>query len=326
MLFVRSSLVALAFGGPPEPPAVFTAILDLGVISVTVLLMGAVGMEIHGRHFAELARCRRHVALLLAVQVIVLPLLGFAVARALGLPPHLTAGILLVAACPVGDIVNFYALLARGNPALSLLLNALSCLGSPVTMMLTFAVYDRVARPDFGLSAPTPALVLRLLIMLLLPVAAGMAVRHFRPRLAEALRPALRNLSFVGVGLLIAYVLVIRRGQLAHDWAPATMACFAFIVPAFGAGLVTARLLRLGSADGFTAALVFAVRNVGLATAIAIGLLGRVEYAVFAAVYFLTEVPLLLGIVGLRRWFDRRTTGAASAPGFAVTAPNDLTP
>jgi ACR3 family arsenite efflux pump ArsB len=53
-----------------------------------------------------------------------------------------------------------------------------------------------------------------------------------------------------------------------------------------------------------TVGIVFAVRNVALALAIAITLLDRVEYAVFAAVYFLTEVPLLLGMVaGYRRWW-----------------------
>jgi len=47
----------------------------------------------------------------------------------------------------------------------------------------------------------------------------------------------------------------------------------------------------------------FAVRNVGLASAIAITLLNRIEYAVFAVVYFLTEVPPLLGLVAWYRFW-----------------------
>ena len=39
------------------------------------------------------------------------------------------------------------------------------------------------------------------------------------------------------------------------------------------------------------------------AMAIAVTLLNRIDYAVFAVVYFLTEVPLLLGTVAVyRRW------------------------
>jgi ACR3 family arsenite efflux pump ArsB len=39
-----------------------------------------------------------------------------------------------------------------------------------------------------------------------------------------------------------------------------------------------------------------------VATAVAIGALGRIESAVFAAIYFLTEVPLRLAAVALFRW------------------------
>jgi ACR3 family arsenite efflux pump ArsB len=45
----------------------------------------------------------------------------------------------------------------------------------------------------------------------------------------------------------------------------------------------------------------FAVRHVALASAVAITLLNRIEYAVFGVVYFLAEVPLLLGAVALYR-------------------------
>ncbi len=40
---------------------------------------------------------------------------------------------------------------------------------------------------------------------------------------------------------------------------------------------------------------------VSVTSAIAITLLNRIEYAVFAVVYFLTEVPLLLGVVAVYR-------------------------
>ncbi len=43
---------------------------------------------------------------------------------------------------------------------------------------------------------------------------------------------------------------------------------------------------------------------VSITSAIAITLLNRIEYAVFAVVYFLAEVPLLLGVVaGYRAWW-----------------------
>ena len=43
--------------------------------------------------------------------------------------------------------------------------------------------------------------------------------------------------------------------------------------------------------------MIFVVRNVGIATAIAVTTLGRVEFAVFATAYFLAQVPILLAAV-----------------------------
>ena len=72
-------------------------------------------------------------------------------------------------------------------------------------------------------------------------------------------------------------------------------------------GALLGRMLRLTGKEILTGSIVFAVRNVSLALAIAVTLLNRVEYAVFAVVYFLTEVPLLLAFVwAARRWQDRK--------------------
>ena len=68
-------------------------------------------------------------------------------------------------------------------------------------------------------------------------------------------------------------------------------------VLAFGAGWATAWASGAGVMDRFTVGMVFVVRNVGIATAIAVTVLGRVEFAVFATAYFLAQVPILLTAV-----------------------------
>ena len=49
--------------------------------------------------------------------------------------------------------------------------------------------------------------------------------------------------------------------------------------------------------DRFTVGMVFVVRSVGIATALAVTVQGRVEFAVFATAYFLAQVPLLVAAV-----------------------------
>jgi ACR3 family arsenite efflux pump ArsB len=63
-------------------------------------------------------------------------------------------------------------------------------------------------------------------------------------------------------------------------------------------------LARFSREDVFTVSIGFTVRNVALAMAIAVTFLNRIEYAVFVVVFFLTEVPLLLGVVAIyRKWW-----------------------
>jgi ACR3 family arsenite efflux pump ArsB len=69
------------------------------------------------------------------------------------------------------------------------------------------------------------------------------------------------------------------------------------------AGLALARFLRLSKEDSVTVGIGFAARNITRASAVAITLLNPVEYAGFAVVYFLTEVPPPLGAVAVSLCF-----------------------
>ena len=279
------------------------AILDIGVVAVTVLMMGAVGMELEGRHLRAIMRRKGTVLLTLATQAVILPALGVGLTRAMALPPELTAGILLLAACPVGDIANVYTLLARANVALSVTVNTLSILLAAGTMALIFEAYDHVLGAHFVFAVPTPALLGRLLLLLVLPVLAGSSLRHLAPTFAETHAKAVHAASVAGIAFLLMYVMVTQHERLAAEWQQTALVAAGFMGVALLAGLTFGRLLRLSNEDTVTVGIGFAVRNVGLASAIAITLLNRIEYAVFAVLYFLTEVPLLLGAVGVSRLF-----------------------
>lgn len=287
-------------------------LIDGGVFLVNFILMTNIGMELQPRNFIALAHRRLMSCTLVAGQVVVVPLLGLLVARTLDLPPPLTAGILLLAACPVGDIANIYTLLGRGNIALSVSLNVSTCLLSILTMSLAFSLYDYLLGGQFMFAVPTPALVSRLLVMVVVPVVTGMLLRRFAPAWSLRWSTILRKISVVGVSVLILYVLATQKQLITDDWRVIAAASLAFMMLALLTGMAFGRLLRLPAADLLTCGIVFAVRNVALAMAIAVTILNRVEYAAFSLVYFLTEVPLLLLFAGgAQRW---QRSGFATKP------------
>ena len=295
------------------------AVLDVGVFLVTVLMMVTVGMKLPVQHFREVPRLRWFILFLLIVPVLILPTVAYVCIRLLGLPPYLSAGILLMAACPVGDIANFYILLGRGNAPVTFIVNTLTCLFSAATMWLIFQGYHLLPSTSFDFAVPPGALVYRITLMAALPVLSGMLLRRFLPAFVEKSAHIFQHASFAGIAVLLAYILVVRRGQLEQQWRETSIAASIFIVLAMGCGLGLGSLFRLKGPDLFTATVIFAVRNVGLAMAVSISLLNRVEYAVFATVYFITEIPVLLIAIAIYRRISR-TPISSSAPCVAIEA------
>ena len=165
---------------------------------------------------------------------------------------------------------------------------------------------------------PPTTLVAKLTLLVVAPLAVGMLLRKLAPILMARLAGPVRRCCIIGIVGLVITVIIVQRDKLASDWRPTLVGAFLLMTGAMCAGLALSAILRLPRRQVVTAAITFPVRNIGLAFAIAVTLLGRVEYAAVAVVFFLVEVPLLLTLVGgYRRWFHRRgdvTNCAISEP------------
>jgi bile acid:Na+ symporter, BASS family len=221
------------------------AYLDVGVSLVVVLMMVSVGMETEAAHFRAVARRKRALMLILATQTVVLPALGLLLTQWMALPPHISAGILLLAACPVGDIANFYVLLARANLALSVAVNSLSILISAATMAIVFEVYKHLLGKPFVFALPTSALVLRLILMLGFPVLGGMMIRRFWPEYVQRFRTGLQRTFLAGLVGLSTAIMFVQRDRLAAEWRQTALAAAFFIGVALLGGIAFGRFEML---------------------------------------------------------------------------------
>jgi len=286
------------------------SVFDAAVVTVTLVIMTASGLNLEAGQLRQLLPRRAVLPAVLAGQAVLLPLLGLALVHILPVSAPLRAGVLMVAACPVGNVVNLYVMLAAADLPLSLAVNALSCLLSAGTMALVFHGYTRILGEPFAFAVPPGRLAAGMALLVAVPVLAGMAVRRHRPALAGRLDRPLRAASLAGVVLLLGLVFATQGAQIRQsEWIGTVCAALAFTGGALLTGLLFGRSLRLDSRSSFTVGLLFATRNVGLAMTIAAAVLGRLDFAVFAAVYFLAETPLLLGAAEL---FRRRFSGASS--------------
>jgi bile acid:Na+ symporter, BASS family len=272
-------------------------VLDIAVPLLVFVSMVVVGMGLTTEDFRRVTRQPGLVMAATVGQSVSLPLIALILVWSGALTPNVEKGMLLVAACPAGSMVNLYTYWARANVALSVTLTAVSCLAALLTVPTLMVIFQAFLGEPARFGVPVPALVGSLLLTLILPILTGMAVRRVWPDVMERHRGSLFCVSLVALGALLGFVIVPEAGHFATEMGRIVLAVGALTGLALASGWGTGWTCGGSTTDRFTLAMVFAVRNVGLATAIAVTALGRVEFAVFAAAYFLAQVPILLAAV-----------------------------
>ncbi|MEA3276078.1 MAG: bile acid:sodium symporter [Pseudomonadota bacterium] len=274
-------------------------ISDVAVPAVVWLLMLVVGLDLTVADFRRVLVYPKAVAVATFGQLLLLPLTAALLIWTLDPEPYVVAGMVLLAACPGGAISNFYAYLARANVALSVTLTATSSLVALGTMpALTSAGLALFLDHGEAVDVPITRLVVQLAIMLVTPVAVGMALRRWCPSTVERYAQGLRRLSLVALAALVGVILLDQRRNLAGEIGPVVLAAVLYSLIAMAAGWGVGRLAGFSREDCFTLLLEFAARNLAVTAVIGIIVLGRVEFVLFATLFFLTQLPIVLLMIG----------------------------
>ena len=283
-------------------------ILNVAVPAIVIFAMLAIGLELVPADIARMRGQSGIVAAGLFVPVLSLPVLALSLIAVFDPPAAIESGLLLIAACPVGGISNTYSYLARASVALSVTLTVVSSLLAVATVPMLSEFFEAVRGVPLGFSAPLPLILGQLLMMLALPVTAGMALRRRWPAAAARWHAPLRRGVFVAMAMLLALVIGADVSTFVSSLPVAVPLAASFVVVSFAIGWATGLALRAAPADRFTLASEFATRNVAVATAIAVTLSGRVEFAIFGSAYFVTELPMMLGAIAIYRKSQARAS------------------
>lgn len=261
---------------------------------ITLLLLTAVGLDLRLADFHAIRERTRLVVAGVLLPVILLPLLAWALAYVLASPPPVSGGLLLLAISPMGGLATTYSLVGRANAALSVTLVASACAAALMTIPLASAGLDLLEGGDgHRVTAPVATLARQIFLVLVPPVAIGMAVRARWP--AEAMRalPRVQRTAFLLLVGLILLVLADTVGRPSVPWAAAFAVMAMFTAAAFVAGSAVGRCLAAPAEDRFVLGVAFATRNVAVALAVALSVGRHAEFLWLAAVYLLVQMPVL---------------------------------
>ena len=273
---------------------------NLAVPALVWLLMLTVGLELTPGDLRRVVLYPKAVLVATLGQLLLLPAIAAALIWALRPEPTVAAGMILLAASPGGALSNVYTYLARANLALSVTLTALSTLLALVSMpLLTAAGIALFLDRHDAIPAPVGRMVGQLALLLLLPLGLGMGLRHGWSALVHHGRRWLRRLSLLGLAVLVGAILYAERADLASGLGPMVTAALVFSVTAMLTGWVLGWLVGLNRQDRFTLLLEFGVRNLALVALIGITVFGRVEMVLFATLFLVVEMPIVLLLAGL---------------------------
>lgn len=276
-------------------------IVDAAIPIVTFLMMVAVG---HGLTTSELRRSATDLRAVITAttgQLIILPLIATVIVLVFDPAPAIIAGLVLVAACPGGTISNFYACLARANSALSLTLTAVSCLLSFVTLPFLVAMGFSFWLDDQPkVAVPVEVLVVQLILLVALPTVLGMLLRLWRPAATERRDLVLRRVSLIALVVLVTWVVYDQWVSMVAVIGELSMVAVVFTFPAMAAGYGLAWVTGRPPADRLTYLIEFPCRNLALALVVAVTILGRPEFAAFAAVLLLIQALVILSMIAFQ--------------------------
>lgn len=255
--------IAVAATGALRPDSFVAA--QFTIIPLLASIMVMMGLTLTRDDAQRIARDPRPVAVGVALQFLLMPILALTLAKLLQLSTPLTVGMVLVGSCAGGTASNVICFLARGDVALSVSMTFVSTLiGVVATPLLSqFYLAEQVAVDEL-------AMIESLLQIVFVPVISGFCFRAVLPRLSAALQPALPLFSVICILLIIGIVVALNAPQLRGIGPLIVLAVILHNALGIAGGFTLSRLFGFDLKQSQTIAIEVGMQNSGLAAALSL--------------------------------------------------------
>ena len=287
-----------------------SVVLNFSAASMTVLnmvlavVMFSIAIDLSPSDFRRLLYTPRALLTGLASQFLLLPALTFLLVLVTQPQPSIALGLMLVAACPGGNISNFITHRAGGNAALSVSMTAFATVGAIVLTPLNIAFWGGLYGPTRDILRATEidpvSVAITVGFMLVLPLVLGVTLKGMKPDLAARLRGPLQALSMV---IFLTFIVL----ALASNWqnfklfaGAVALLVFLHNALALAGGYGLATLAGLSPFDRRAVTIETGIQNSGLGLILIFGFFGGLGgMAVVAAFWGFWHAVTGLGLAAL---------------------------
>lgn len=228
------------------------------------IIMFGMGTSMGLSDFAGVIKMPKGVFIGVGSHFIIMPLLGFTLAKLSNFPPEIAAGIILVGCSPNGMASNVMSYLAKANLALSITITAVSTSLAPfVTPLLMKLLGGAFIKID------ALAMMWDIIKIVIIPIGAGILFNKYLLKRASWLEKLMPLVSMFGIAFIIVIITAAGRDSLLNIGGMLVLLVLVHNLLGYTFGYWSGRLFKMSERDCRTMAIEVGMQNAGLASGLA---------------------------------------------------------
>jgi BASS family bile acid:Na+ symporter len=284
----------------------------LWVLNITLaIIMFGVALGITKDDFKRLFQNPKILFTGVISQFILLPLVTFIFIKLVNPMPSIALGMMMVAACPGGNISNFMTQMAKGNSALSISLTAFSTLVCLVMTPFNLYFYGNLYAPTAEILQTielNPWELVKLVTLILgIPLILGMWVKNAKPALAVKLAKILKPISLI-IFMLFIVIAFYENFEIFINYIHYVLILvIVHNLLALATGFYFGKLMKLSFTDQKTLSIETGIQNSGLGLLLIFSFFnGLGGMALLVAFWAIWDIFSGLALAGY--WSKQKTT------------------
>lgn len=241
--------------------------LTLLNICLAILMFG-VALDIKVSDFKQIIQHPKLAIIGLVSQLLLLPLLTLALAWYFDPPASIALGMVLIAACPGGNVSNFAVHLAKANAALSVMLTSISTVAAVIITPIAFTFWTKFL-PNAGVLGERiyvdPIDMVETIIKLIfIPLALGMLINYRYETIAAKIKRPIRTLSILIFFGFVIFAMIGNYQNIIDHVGKVFWIVLVHNTAAFALGFWWARLFKLEDDNARAISIETGIQNSGL--------------------------------------------------------------
>mgnify|MGYP001825726112 CR=1 FL=1 len=232
------------------------------------LMMLGVALELKLDDFKRILVAPKAPLIGLAAQFVLLPAFTFLLTLIINPPASIALGMILVAACPGGNLSNIMTYLARGNCAISVSMTAASTVAAIVMTPLNLALWGSLNPHTAGIlrkvSLSPLDVFITVFVILGVPLCIGLLISRLFPALAAKVRKPFKIFSLVFFIGIVAAALALNWQNFLHYVGLVFIGVLIHNALALNLGYWSGRLCGLPEPDNRAVSIEVGIQNSGL--------------------------------------------------------------